>query len=858
MTAKVSDHLQNIIKRQVDEKGIVIWYDPEGCYQEFAASLDLPGTPLERYEGSFFELRRRIDPLLARPNPPHLIVYVPLDRSQTHDALVEAEAAGVVIQPGAQPLSRNTRLSVVAKAAMRGKIGDRDIAQIAKQIEAGKLSLADLDRMAEGGPGSFRGILSLIFGTESPQDIALRLLAGDKHDEEIAKKDAFSELAALLQSEFDLAAKADESLNDLRKRFARHIMATDLLSSLQGNIPDQLASVKIASGPAQKSACINLARSWRLQKDHRDSYIEASDQVYADLGLARVSFDLDHISNTETFLAVEQSLQELVEDALAKKTRADLVEMAEKRRSGFWSEQPAVQARWSLIALAGQVLLHADRVQKELQSCEDSARSIFDAYVSGQKPWLLLDSSYRNMEKRCHDPSLEIDDTQERLIIRARQRYMDATSRVLESFLRSLQRDGFQIPGALRQAEIFDRHVRPALAEGKTAYIWADALRFEMAWELLQSLSSEFSAELVPAIASAPTITEIGMASLLPGASAGQVIKASEGKLAIKIDGAVIRDRADRVQLLRDKAGAKLFESDLDILLPKPKRQVSKDIADADLILITSQEIDSLCESDNISLARSFMNELLSRLQRAIRNLSKLGVKRIILTADHGYLFGEELGADMSIEPPGGETADLHRRVWVGRGGSSSPAYLRARISDLGLGGELDMATPYGLACFVAKSRSKAYFHGGLSPQELIVPLLALTPLAVRKRSVEDVIWSMDCGGRKLSTRFFSVNISAKKSHGLAIEPQRIRLEIREHDEPISKAITASYGFEDATGEIQMKKSEKEPWTLEPNTITLQITKDPSEKKVSLHLLDALAETELVPPKTIDVSMLPY
>jgi hypothetical protein len=55
-----------------------------------------------------------------------------------------------------------------------------------------------------------------------------------------------------------------------------------------------------------------------------------------------------------------------------------------------------------------------------------------------------------------------------------------------------------------------------------------------------------------------------------------------------------------------------------------------------------------------------------------------------------------------------------------------------------------------------------------------------------------------------------------------------------------------------------MKNVEKEPWTLEPNTITIQITRDLSEKKVSLHLLDALTEIELAPPKTIDVSMLQY
>lgn len=859
MTDKVSDYLRSLIKKQVDDKGIVIWYDPEGHYQEFIKSLELPGTPLERYEGSFFALRHRIDPFLSRSDPPRLIAYVPLDRSQTHNALVEAEAAGVVVFPGAQPRQRNTRLSVVAKATLRGRMGDQELAQIEKQIDSGKLSLADLDRMADGGPGSSRGLLSLIFGTSSPHDMAIKFLSSDQYDGEILRKDALSELSALLQSELELAGQAGENPKDLRGRLARHVLTTDLLNALQGGIPQQLSSLKTASRPPARKACIDLARSWRLRRDLKDSYVAASNQVFEDLSLSKISLNMDQIINVETFQETEQALQSMIEDALSKETRADLVEIAKKHQSGFWSEQPVVQARWSSITVAGQVLLEADRIEKELRSCQESAKSIIDAYVSGQRPWLLLDSSYRNMEKRYHDLDQEIGDNLERLIIRSRQRYMEATSKILECFLRSFQREGFQIPGALRQAEIFEKHVKPALLEGKTAYIWADALRFEMARELLQALNSEFQGELKPAIASAPTITEIGMASLLPGACAGQVIKVAEGKLGLQIDGTILRDRADRVRFLKDKTGAKFFEGDLDSLLPKPVRAVSKAIQDADLILITSQEIDHLCESDNISFARTFMNELLSRLQKAIRNLSRLGVKKIIVTADHGYLFGEELGVDMSIDPPGGDTADLHRRAWIGRGGTSGPAYMRARISDLGQGGDLEIATPWGLACFRAKSKSKAYFHGGLSPQELIIPVLTLTPIAAEKKSGEDIIWIMDYGGRKLTTRYFSVNISAKASHSLSsITPHRIRLELREHADCISKPISASYGFEDATGEIQMRNVEKEPWTLEPNTVTLQITKELSEKKVTLHLLDALTEIELAPPKTIDVSMLKY
>jgi hypothetical protein len=853
MTSKVSDYMRNLIKKQVDDHVIVVWYDPEGYYKEFVRSLELPGTPLERYDGSFFALRHRIDPFIAGPDPRRLIVYVPLDRSQTHNALVEVEAAGVAVYPGAQPRQLNTRPSVVAKGALRGHLGDRELTSIEKQVEAGKLSLADLDRIGAGAEPP-RGLISLIFGTSSPQEVALGFLSNEQHDEEILKKDAMSELSVLLQAEFELALLEGEPPKDLRHRLARHILATEFLESLQGNIPEQIASVKIATMAASKNACSALARTWRLRRDLRESYVNCASHAAIDLGISRLNLAIDQIRDSETFLEVERALLNQVEEALSQESREDLVEAALRHQSGFWAEQPDIQARWSLIAVAGQLLLEADRVEKDIRLSPDSARAVFDSYTSGEKPWLFLDTYYRNMEKRYHNLDQEIGDSLERLIIRAKERYMAAASKMAERFLRLYQRDSFRIAGVLRQVEIFEKIVKPALEEGKTAYIWADALRFEMARELLQIMSSEFHGEITPALAAAPTITEIGMAALLPRSSSGTIVKVDESKLALEIEGEVIRNRDERVKFLQNKTTSKFFEGSLDKLLPKPSVPISKAIQDADLVLITSREIDDLCERDDPSLARTF--DLLSRLQKALRNLSRLGIKKIVVTSDHGYLFGDELGIDMKINPPGGDTADLHRRVWVGRGGASDPAYLRAKVSDFGLGGDLELATPWSFACFNAKSRSMSYFHGGLSPQELIIPVLTLIPKGEKKKAGGNIAWSLDYGGRKLTTRYFSVNVSGKEKQSISdSEPPKIKLEIRDGGTCISKAVSASYGFEDATGVVQMKKAN---WAIEPNTITLSIVKDPSKKIVSLHLLDAATDVELAPSKEIEVAILQY
>ena len=132
----------------------------------------------------------------------------------------------------------------------------------------------------------------------------------------------------------------------------------------------------------------------------------------------------------------------------------------------------------------------------------------------------------------------------------------------------------------------------------------------------------------------------------------------------------------------------------------------------------------------------------------------------------------------MKVDPPGGETIDLHRRVWVGRGGQSSEAFMRARIADFNLGSDLEIATPWGFGGFKTPGGAKAFFHGGLSLQELVIPVITLVPRKLKATGVESKFeWELVPGSQKISTRFFSVQIKGA-APGL-LEPRFPRCGLR-------------------------------------------------------------------------------
>jgi hypothetical protein len=897
----ITEYLVQLLAKQVDDQGLVVWYDPEQAYGAVAAELTLPNTTVARYAGSFLQLRKAIDPLLNDVQPPRLVVYVPVEREKTHSALIELDCAGVIMQPRQQPPARNTRLSVVARNALKPILGEDQVAEIERQVEAGKLSLADLNALADKGKDISTGVLTLIFGTANPQDVALAFLHDDQYDEEIGKKAAQKELRHLLQASFDLELPATEALSNWRVKLGRHVLLTDLFAVLKQQVPPSLSSVPVAHSTGGIEACVRLARTWRNDREGRDRYVTVANQVEQELSLAThqwwsaVSSNADGKPATirepgldasipdsagrcETFLAIERDLLRAVEAEMCAHPRRQLLDLAVARLSGFWADAlPSIQARWALVCSAAEVLLHAERVERELKSLLTGKEPItknqqpttitdfIKAYADDHEPWCLLDTHHRNMESRKYNFEFATGHEHqalEQLITRAEQRYTEVGSTLARHFITHFHQARHPIKGLLRQQDIFEKRVKPHLGKGKVAYLWVDALRFEMARELCRLLKDDFQLDIQPAIGAIPTITEIGMAALLPGAHESvKVVSVGGGKLALEIGGKVIKDRKDRVAFLKEQAGVPVFDAKLDDLLPKPGKKIKNGIQNHPLILITSQEIDDLGEADNLSQARLQIDGVLSQLRRGVRVLADQGVKTIVLAADHGHLFADEIGDDMKIEAPGGKVEDLHRRVWVGVGGTSEPSYLRTSLAALGMDSEFDLATPWTFAVFKAKGGGRAYFHGGLSPQELIVPVVVMhstTASGGRKLPVSGAIqWTLTPGSAKLTTRFFSVQIAGHQSESslFGFEPPKVRIELRANKKCVSLPVSASYGFQDATGEVKLKMAEEDPKRIEPNTVTVMLAEEIAQKTVSVYLLDATTGVELAAPLTVDVAI---
>lgn len=859
--ALVTDTLIDALRRQIKAHGTVVWYDPECAYLDAVRSLapeQVAGAALHRYDSQrgFLWLRRELEPLWAgRSDPPRLLIYVPLDRTETGGALIEFEAGGVKIQPGEQPPERNTALAAVARQALAAVFPPAAVQEIVGQVQAGQLSLAELDRLAEQGAQAQTGAVAVIFGSGDVSEVAVRFLSDPSLDEELQARQALGSLASLLANALGVSFAVEEGPAGLRAQLARQVLVTDLMEALGDAAPAALQTFRLAPGDVARQAAVQLARTWRNRRDLAASYVEWARRVQTGIGLGAFAPGLEALARTETFFAGEVRLQEEVETALIRRSTSAEVDLAEKRLAGFWAAQePEIKLRWQVMADAGRVLVEAARLENDLKGKSWTAGALLSGYAYGDQPWCALDSAQRHLERDFYRFDLDPQQHQslQQLVALARQRYSAAADRLAELWTRAYAESGFELPGVLLQADVYQETVAPALERGRAAYLLVDALRFEMARELLPILEAE--GELALALATPPAVTEIGMAALLPGAEGGlAVVPTSGGKLAAVIDDQKLATRQERMAYLQKATGLPVAVTKLDRLAPLADTHLSQAIKSARLVVVTAtEEIDGLCEN-NPALARRMLDDVLNQLRRGLKTLFGAGIQTVIVTADHGYLFGQELSAGQKIDAPGGKTAALKRRVWLGHGGAQQPGVLRRPLSAFGLGGDLEMATPRNLSCFKVPGGATEYFHGGLSLPELVIPVLTVRSVT-RPAPTETaaVVWTLTPGSRTLSTRFVSVTVQGRSSQLLPLEPPAVRVEVRAKDQPISVPVSASYGFQETTRDVQLVLEEGSPQAIAPNTITLMITEIPDVAQVTIYLLDAatglsLARLDRVP-----------
>lgn len=773
----VRDHLSDQLVRKLDRYGVVIWDDSADAYGDFVSDLSLPGVELQCFKGSWYALRRDIENVLtAELEPPKLLVHLPVDRPDP-DPLEELRAIGT---------SYRVALPTLLKQSLTDQFTVQRLANVGQQSR----TLKEAEAALEHADSDTDARLISITGVSSSESIVAHFLSG-QHIEMLNEP----ELGAVVRQTFaDVLGGdyTDFTGDELRiSAFCQIVLV--LIYETKGQLPQELSRGFEIPSTSQCRSCRSVLEILRSDTTMRDAYIELAGQADGQLHLAVLLTWDESLASLDLTAMIEQLA---ITEALQLLERTKFVEArvlaVQRLTHSWWARYDApgelnVATKLRAIATLSELTEAMTRSVPQVSSL----RELTEWY----KEWgWQVDSLYRRCEfirVTARSDLREFDN----LFDSTRDEYIGWLDSVLCRTSNVTSDVELDTPNL--QRSIHKRYISNDTEF--VAYILVDALRYELGCDLSERLSGSVAAQVAidAAVATPPTITPVGMASLLPGSETSFEIELSDSdELLVKVGGQQIRVVRDRIGLLEHAHGS-VVDLNLDDVAHSSNSSLKKRIAGASLVLVRSSEIDSHGESDLLSANWVSFNGTLDILCTAVAKLIHAGIRKVVITSDHGFLAVHQLGPDRRIDRPMTDSGDQHRRAWIGRGGTANESTVKVALADFGVGGDLDIITPRGLGVFTSGGGLQ-FFHGGLSPQELVVPVIAVSADEITLEPNYEI--SLAVAGSEITTGVIAVTVTMIADNLLTRE-SRVRLQLV-YDGQSAAVILGGDGVDPTTGVI--------------------------------------------------------
>jgi hypothetical protein len=722
---RVSNYLRKLIINGLDAARIVVWYDGERAFGDFIQSFSAPNCHVVSAQESRLRARRKAEVIYRqlnasgslRDSSANLLIYLPFKRAATVEARLQDPFEVFTVAGDTFGDKESEQLASLAYQALP------DLAeQIERLFREGQPTLAILDRLERGATYP---LVKQALGTQSAVEVAVQLLGDPKAPQKVADVPGCDEEALrLLATELGFVPPAN--VKQWKKRWAllaRYILFSEFAFDLPGELPAALANLPRA-GEAHRDRIYAVAERLRDTDRYRDTYLDLANRVEQELGLPAHFVGVTRLGQRDTFAFEERQHLAALTQALETDQLEAAREVIDGRSKSVWRHEPERAQIWKVAERCVALLDVAKQVEQVWEQEAGSVGEMIAAYAC-EGGWSDLDRHQRLMEQSIAECT-ECEEL-ESVTARCRACYREVIDAIQERFLKAVEKTGWPPEGVLRQTQIFDRFVAPALAaREKVAYFLSDALRFEMGQDLARALSSLGETDVQPATAMLPTVTPVGMAALMPGAEGALAMREMGDELIPHLGERRLKISSDRMKFLAEKFGDRFVDVEISEFLSLTSTAKRKArLKNADLVVLRDSRIDRMGENITLREARKYMTDLLGDLKAAATQLARLGYGYIVIATDHGHvLLPEVLPGDVVPESPVGEWPLKKRRSLLGRQVKECKGTTIFNAAHVGIQGDAtELVVPNGFGLYSAGS---GYFHEGLSLQECVLPLVTL------------------------------------------------------------------------------------------------------------------------------------
>lgn len=531
-------------------------------------------------------------------------------------------------------------------------------------------------------------------------------------------------------------------------------------------------------------------------------YIELAEAAQRELDLETRLEDwtISDLLSVKHVPAVDPIIAKKITDELANKDSElsdldDVVERRKKQSAWFGEHQPQFETlRWlvRLREFLPNNKPHIPTVDAGLEKYVDS--------------WFEIDRAYRKLvwwfgKLTFVDPALQD------LFHEAEGRYVSFVSDLSGTWhaqVEKLHAWKDLSTGVPDQREFFAQHVAPALTGGPrcVAVVISDAMRFEVAVELAErsAKSRNHEIDISAQVAPLPSFTQLGMAVLLPHTS----LQLRDGG-----DGLVLADHmstsglAARDAILANHGGAALRAEDL--LDPAWTGSTETDLA---FLYVYHDRIDQIGDKQATEgQTPNACEEAIQEVGILVKKLLKAGYSKVIVTADHGFLFQQRDLSDydfVAAVPESDESTKTNRRFVIGKGQQSDTGLRVFTSQELGLDCDFDVLIPMSTQRLRRKGSGARFVHGGASLQEVVVPVVSFSQQKSKPLNLVDIALAPE-SSRKISTAQVTATLVQQQPVDSARAGFEARVVLRAGDQTLSE--TGKVRFDSADPEIRRRET---------------------------------------------------
>ncbi|EAO2684618.1 BREX-1 system phosphatase PglZ type A [Salmonella enterica] len=729
------------LKAKFAEHRIVFWHDPDKRFLEELDNLELENvTLLDMTDQSQLAVKKRIE--IDEPEQQFLLWFPHDAPPKEFDWLLDIRLYSTEFHADFAAITLNTL--GIPQLGLREHIQRRKAFFSIKRLSA----LKGLVTEQENEASLDKKMVAVIAGvkTAKTEEILFSLITQYVNQQKDDDSDLENTLAMLKRH--DLEGVLWDILNQEMGYQAEHptlenlilkLFCTDLSAQADPQKREWLEKNVLAT-PSGRASALAFMVTWRADRRYKDAYDYCAQQMQDALrpeDQYRLSSPYD-LHECETTLSIEQTIiHALVTLLLEESTTLDreaFKKLLSERQSKYWCQtRQEYDAIYDALRQAERLLnlrnRHIDGFHYQDSAtfwkayCEelfrfDQAYRLFNEYA------LLVHSKGAMILK-------SLDDYIEALYSNW---YLAELSRSWNKVLETENRmQEWRITGVPRQQNFYNEVVKPQFNNPQIKRVFviiSDALRYEVAEELGNQINTEkrFTAELRSQLGVLPSYTQLGMAALLPHDE--MYYQPGNGDI-VYADGVSTSGTPNRDTILKKYKGMAVKSDDL----LKWKNQQGRDlIRDYEVVYIWHNTIDAMgdsasTEEKTFEACRNAVVELKDLVTRVI---NRLHGTRIIVTADHGFLFQQQSlsGQDkttLQIKPD--NTIKNHKRFIIGHQLPADDFCWKGKVADTaGVSDNSEFLIPKGIQRFHFSGGAR-FVHGGAMLQEVCVPVLQVKAL---------------------------------------------------------------------------------------------------------------------------------